>query len=375
MVQTSTGSIVVTNTAPSSTAVIQSESYTLPTGVTITNNTCLTTESILTFNQTCTVSFQAGPQTLTVSNLSSIFPFQVNYIPQGNSGHQTVESGTVEYNILAQDTMLIITGITASSSFSGSNTSGSPYTMNGLESATTNPYIRITYKNVSVNYGMDQLSLQTATISPLWSIDPSSTCGYGTTYTSLASQGTCVLQLNLNRNYVYASASNPPATTTLDFNYPNASWRESGSNTQPGIVQQSNIQDTNGSSQSYVRYVNTVVTSVLTPGATIVHDGTLGITQTIVPTPPYSIVSSISSLNTFNTPTILAGTGCLANGDGSVDCTFSPTASTRVVTYQFNVPTTGGWLPIIAPVIFTTTLPAPATLGFSPFFAVLNMSS
>jgi hypothetical protein len=375
---TSTGTFIISNSSQNSLAtVIDSESFATPDGLSVANSSCIP-GTTLAFGESCSVTFQAGPTLLESTNIAATVPYAIYYHGLNQSGIYS-SNASVSYQILAQDTSLNIESIISSTQFSGSGQSSDPYIFYTAESSIATPYIKITYKNQSNNYSLSHFTLQTSSLSPIWQPDASSTCGYGVNKQILAPLATCYLQLNLNRTYIYNFDTLDSGVTDLNFNFPNASWQESGEVAQPRVVTQDNMSY-NNSTTLFVKSLNAVLNSTfnVTGGnlANIPHsNSSLTITQTMTNAPSYSLPIQISSLNTFANPIITPSSACSTDSgnSGIVICNYSATTPSGSITYDFDASAVFS-IELTTAVTFTLESSAtPIAIGFNPYYQNLTM--
>lgn len=282
-------------------------------GLAITGNTC---GNSLAANASCQVTVKYGPLT-PESNNSGVANLQIKYGTK-------VMLGTINYSVVALDSHLQITNVVAGSGFSGAGTLNVPYAGSGCNN---NPLtLTLTYKNMSQNFAAQNLSLSLINddVSPYYTVDPSSTCGYGSSPKNLGIGQSCNLVLVANRsNMKYNNSFN------LDVIYPSASW-----NTTQGFIEQSGFTY-NGTTRVYANYSQPVLTSSITPESSSSLTRTL--TQTLTGANVAGCGDFITNTGSFayeSSAVIMSG-NCIHTSDG-ISCTNNSSATTNTIVYTIS---------------------------------------
>lgn len=284
----------------------------VPTGMQIVGNDC---GSSLAGSQSCIISVQYGPMLLE-SNVNGITNLVVNY------GESVTIQGIINYTGLGLDSSLQITNVVTSGFEDGNGLESSPYKALGCKNSI--PQITITYKNISLNYIAQNLSLNTTGLSPYLKVNTGlTTCGYGSNVHDLAVGDSCDLVLDVNKQQMDNASE-----YTLNMIYPKATW-----NTEQGFVSQDNFLY-NGSNEIFANYTQPSIVSVLDPLNS--YNSVRTLTQTLVNGAGCgSITNTISSLRDFGAtvkPTVNEG-DCSVGDDDVVTCINSTSSAINTINY------------------------------------------
>jgi hypothetical protein len=357
IVFTVTNQIANSITAP----LLESFSYPPNSAISIESDNCAGMQ--LSGNGICSVVFKLGPILLESNNLSGVINYSVSYKGQYNPTESiTTLTNSSSYVIFAHDTYLVLESIT-NNGFMGDGLITNPFSMFGYNSTPLIPNITMKFLNNSKNYAMNNMSINTSSINPLWTIDSASTCGYGTTFIRLESNQSCNLTLNLNREYVAKSATF--ATSNLNITLPSASWVESGPKAETGVVVQNNIIY-GDSSIVYAQYINPMITTIITGNPVIYSNNkTFSLQQTATNINPNgnTLIKISSSIPLFAIGSPAIGNCVSSFESGAFLCTYNATNFNESITYTVDVESQV--LPITAPLIFSNQ-GATGTLSFSP---------
>lgn len=209
----------------------------------------------LPYNATCNVVLQFAPTAAESSN--GYQDMTVTY----TGGQYPNDAIATSFEAIAGNTNIQVTNVIANNvgsppvGYTGAGTSGSPYTFYNYGGSFG---VQITYTNQGT-VAADNFSIDGATIpsaSNGWALDTANTtCGSGSSPTTLAAGGTCVVAFTaVNANYVGGLTY----SSTMDFDFPNAVYFESGQQ----LVK--NVWDYNSSSG-----VNVQANAILSPEFTI----------------------------------------------------------------------------------------------------------
>jgi len=206
--------------------------------MTMSSDTC--TNHTLDVNESCyfvmTLTPPSTPLSATESGIESVLVVYSSGAYRDRA--ITYNPSLVTFNWLIQgatssDMTLAITNVTATpAASSGTGVAASPFNFAG-HSATNSQQITITYQNTSMFFSAESLLFNSSSLPSLYSVDPSSTCGYvsssaGAVYKSaILAQATCNLVLNIDRTALpfYSSAG---GVVTMPLPYPQASWNSAG---------------------------------------------------------------------------------------------------------------------------------------------------
>lgn len=260
----------------------------------------------LAYNSTCNVVFVYSPTNTESSNGYVNLP--VSY----SGGQFDVDDIPTTFEAISGNTNIQITNVIASDvnsppvGHTGSGTSGSPYTFYNYGNSFS---LQIEYTNtgsaVANNFMIDGSTLPS--VANGWTVETgTTTCGINGNSVNLASNASCVLELKaVNPNIANALTY----SNSLTFNFPNATYQESGQT----LVR--NVWDYSGQSN-----VNVSANQILSPSYTIgngVIESVTGVSYYVYPitlsnnanagqTAPISVAIDPSALNTLATP---AGVG------------------------------------------------------------------
>lgn len=316
-VESQTATFVVKNNSDTA-QIIRNVSLTgknIPDALKIDSNNC---GSSLPANSSCNIDISYGPE-INTTNQSGKANLVISYGVESNS-----LTGLINYVAASPDDSSLIISNVEANGFSGEGSSTNPYQAKSCNSDT--PFIRVSYQNASKAFTMTNLNFDIIDnqISSYLTVDPvNSTCGYGSSTSTLAPLGKCDLVFKPDSNkFLFGTMF------SLNFSYPTASW-----NTKLGFFKQSSFSY-NMSSQIYANYIKPALVSSVTPSDSASLIRVLNQTMINFAGCPAQ-TTKISSLSPFGVeamPEVMTG-NCTLAVDNSISCTNSDNNPTNTIRY------------------------------------------